>query len=81
MRYLQGMGDGFHLQWKALDRAHTVCGDRLVETTPAVNRETAESAMLLSLGARRAIEMMREAEASTEQAASAVPAGTETRLD
>lgn len=31
-----------------LDRAHTVCGGRLVETTPEVNREVAESAMLLS---------------------------------
>jgi len=46
---------------KKLSRAHTVCGDRLVETTPEVNREVAESAMLLSQGARRAIEMMREA--------------------
>jgi len=33
----------------------------LVETTPEVNREVAESAMLLSQGARRAIEMKREA--------------------
>jgi hypothetical protein len=45
-----------------LDRAHTVCGNHLVETTPEVNREVAESAMLLSQGARRAIEMMREAD-------------------
>lgn len=47
--------------WKKLSRAHTVCGDRLVETTPEVNRQVAESAMLLSQGARRAIEMKREA--------------------
>jgi hypothetical protein len=54
------------------DRPHTVCGDRLVETTPEVNREVAESAMLLSQGARRAIEMM--CEASHETAAPAVHA-------
>jgi len=47
--------------WQKLSRAHTVCGDRLVETTPEVNRRVAESAMLLSQGARRAIEMKREA--------------------
>lgn len=51
-----------------LDRAHTVRKGHLVETTPEVNREVAESAMLLSQGARRAIEMKREA-----QAASAAP--------
>ena len=62
MRYPQGMENGSHARLKKLDRAHTVCGDRLVETTPAVNREVAESAMLLSQGARRAIDMMREAE-------------------
>lgn len=45
-----------------LDRAHIVCGDRLVETTPEAVRKLAESAMLLSQGARRAIEMKREAE-------------------
>jgi hypothetical protein len=44
-----------------LDRAHTVSKGRLVATTPEVNREVAESAMLLSQGARRAIEMRREA--------------------
>jgi hypothetical protein len=44
-----------------LDQAHTVRKGRLVETTPDVNREVAESAMLLSQGARRAIEMKREA--------------------
>ena len=47
--------------WQKLSRAHTVCGDRLVETTPEVNRQVAESAMLRSQGARRAIEMKREA--------------------
>jgi hypothetical protein len=43
-----------------LDQAHTVRKGRLVKTTPEVNREVAESAMLLSQGARRAIEMKRE---------------------
>jgi len=57
---------------KTLNRAHTVCGDRLVETTPEVNRDVAESAMLLSQGARRAVEMMREADnGNAERAASA----------
>jgi len=46
--------------------------NRLVETTPEVNREVAESAMLLSQGARRAIEMMRKA---TEADAHTEPAG------
>lgn len=54
-----------------LDRPHTVCGGRLVETTPEVNREVAESAMLLSQGAHRAIEMMREAD---EASGSVTPA-------
>jgi hypothetical protein len=45
--------------------AHTVRKGRLVETTPEVNREVAESAMLLSQGARRAIEMKREAKAAS----------------
>jgi hypothetical protein len=44
-----------------LSRAHTVSDGRLVETTPEVNRKVAESAMLLSQGAQRAIEMMRKA--------------------
>jgi hypothetical protein len=68
MSYPQTMENGSHPPHKRLGRAHTVCGDRLVETTPEVNREVAESAMLLSQGARRAIEMMREAEnGSTER--------------
>jgi hypothetical protein len=48
-----------------LDRAHTVRKGRLVETTPEVNREVAESAMLLSQGARRAIKMKQEAQAAS----------------
>lgn len=73
------MENGSYARLKKLDRAHTVCGDRLVETTPAVNREVAESAMLLSQGARQAIEMMREAgDGSVEQAVAAAPIETET---
>ncbi len=68
MSYAELMADGF----PRLDQAHTVSKGQLVETTPEVNREVAESAMLLSQGARRAIEMMREA---TEADAHAAPAG------
>lgn len=71
MSYADGM-DG---NSPRLDRAHTVRKGRLVETTPEVNREVAESAMLLSQGARRAIEMKREA----HQAASSVALGTASR--
>jgi hypothetical protein len=42
------------------DRAQVARRDRLVDATPEVLREVAESAMLLSQGARRAIEMKRE---------------------
>jgi hypothetical protein len=38
-------------------RPHTVRGDRLVETTDEVNQEVAGNAMLLSQGARRAIDI------------------------
>ena len=57
MSYAERMDGGF----PRLDRAHTVRKGRLVETTPEVNREVAENAMLLSQGARRAIEMKQEA--------------------
>jgi hypothetical protein len=75
------MENGLGSPKKTLSRAHAVCGDRLVETTPEVNREVAESAMLLSQGARRAIEMVREAaNGNAERAAPTAPAGGETRL-
>lgn len=77
MRYSQGVENGIPPVLKNLNRAHTVCGDRLVETTPEVNREVAESAMLLSQGARRAIEMMREA----DEAAAREPGSVETTAD
>jgi hypothetical protein len=46
---------------KSHDVPQIVSGGRLVEATPEAVRDLAESAMLLSQGARRAIEMMREA--------------------
>lgn len=67
MRYSQSVENGIPPVLKNLDRAHTVCGDRLIETTPEVNRKVAESAMLLSQGARRAIEMMREADEAARE--------------
>lgn len=39
-----------------------------METTPEVNREVADSAMLLSQGARRAIEMKQEARQAADSA-------------
>ncbi len=53
------------------DRAQVVRGNRLVDATPEVLAEVAESAMLLSQGSRRAIEMKREASQATAPAASA----------
>lgn len=66
MSYAKSMDDSF----SRLDRPHTVRKGRLVETTPEVNREVAESAMLLSQGARRAIEMKREASKAAPSVAS-----------
>jgi hypothetical protein len=56
------------------DRAQIVRGGRLVDATPEVLAEVAESAMLLSQGAHRAIEMKREASEAADPAVSA-PAG------
>lgn len=67
MSYAQSMDGSF----PSLDRAHTVRKGRLVETTPQVNREVAQSAMLLSQGARRAIKMKHEASEASTPAASA----------
>jgi hypothetical protein len=66
MSYADHMDDSF----SRLDRAHTVRKGRLVKTTPEVNREVAESAMLLSQGARRAIEMKRAAHPTTSSVSS-----------
>lgn len=65
MSYAERMDDSF----PRFDRAHTVRKGHLVETTPEVNREVAESAMLLSQGAHRAIEMKQEARQATSPAA------------
>jgi hypothetical protein len=51
------------------DVAQIVCRDRLMDATPEALRDLAESAMLLSQGARRAIEMMREADEETAREA------------
>lgn len=62
MRYPRGMENGRHRSNETHDGAQIVSGDRLVDATPEAVRELAESSMLLSQGARRAIEMMREAD-------------------
>jgi hypothetical protein len=54
------------------DVAQIVCGDRLVDATPEALRDLAESVMLLSQGARRAIEMMREADEEAAREAGSV---------
>jgi hypothetical protein len=80
MRYPQGMENGLHRSNGARDVAQIARGDRLVDATPEALRELAESAMLLSQGARRAIEMKRAASnASTDSAAPAIPAAAEAR--
>jgi hypothetical protein len=72
------MENGLHRSNGAHDVAQIVRGDRLVEATPEAVRELAESAMLLSQGARRAIEMKRDAEnGSTDPAVPAMPATAE----
>lgn len=71
MRYFKNMDNGSQ---HTPDRAQAVRGDRLVEATPKVLAEVAESSMLLSQGAHRAIEMKREASKVARPAASS-PAG------
>lgn len=80
MRYPQGMGNGLHRSNGTHDVAQIACGDRLVEATPEAVRELAESAMLLSQGARRANEMKRDADyRSTDLAVPAIPAAAKAR--
>jgi hypothetical protein len=55
------MENGSHRSNGTRDGAQIARGGRLVDATPESVRELAESAMLLSQGARRAIEMKREA--------------------
>jgi hypothetical protein len=58
------MENGSHRLNGMRDGAQIARGGRLVDATSESIRELAESAMLLSQGARRAIEMKREAESS-----------------
>jgi hypothetical protein len=78
MRYPQGMENGFHSSNGTRDVAQIVRGDQLVDATPEAIRELAESAMLLSQGARCAIEMKREA--GSETAAPATTAAVDADL-
>ncbi len=82
MSYHQGVENGSRSSNGTRDVAQIVCGDKLVDATPEAIRDLAESAMLLSQGARRAIEMRNEArnDASTDPAVPAiVPAAAEAR--
>jgi hypothetical protein len=56
------MENGSHPSNGKRDVAQIARGGRLVDATPESVRELADSAMLLSQGARRAIEMRREAD-------------------
>jgi hypothetical protein len=72
------MENGLHRSNRTRDVAQIARGDRLVDATPEVVRELAESAMLLSQGARRAIEMKRDADnGSTDPAVPSIPAAAE----
>jgi len=80
MRYPQGMENGLHRSHGTHDAAQIARGDRLVDATPEALRELAESAMLLSQGARRAIEMKRAANnESMDSAVPTAPAAAEAR--
>jgi hypothetical protein len=80
MRYPRSMENGLHRSNGADDVAQIVSGDRLVEATPEAVRELAESAMLLSQGARRAIEMKRDADnGRTDPAVPSISAEAEAR--
>jgi hypothetical protein len=74
------MENGLHRSNGTHDVAQIVRGDLLVDATPEATRELAESAMLLSQGARRAIEMKRDVNnGSTDRAVPAMPAAAEAR--
>lgn len=79
MRYPQGMESGLHRSNGTHDVAQIARGDRLVEATPEAIRELAESTMLLSQGARRAIEMKRDADNGGTDPAVPAPAMAEAR--
>jgi len=74
------MESGLHRSDGTRDVAQIARGDRLVDATPEAVRELAESAMLLSQGARRAIEMKRDADdGSTDPAVPAIQAAADAR--
>jgi hypothetical protein len=59
------MENGSHSSNGKRDVAQIARADGLVDATPESIRELAGSAMLLSQGARRAIDMKREADSAT----------------
>lgn len=77
MSYDRGVENRSDSSNGAHDKAQIACGDRLVDATPEAIRELAESAMLLSQGARRAIEMKREADSNTAAGAPTTGAAVE----
>jgi hypothetical protein len=58
------MENGSHPSNVKRDVAQIACAGGLVDATPESIRDLADSAMLLSQGAHRAIEMKREAESA-----------------
>jgi hypothetical protein len=69
------MENGLHSSNGKRDVAQIARADGLVDATPESIRELADSAMLLSQGAHRAIEMKREADsANLDVPATAAPA-------
>jgi hypothetical protein len=71
------MEDGPHRSNGRREVAQILRGDRLVDATPEAPRELAESAMPLSQGAPRAIEMKREARNDTAPGAPTTAAAAE----
>lgn len=65
------MENGSHLSNGKRDVAQIARADGLVDATPESIRELAVSAMLLSQGAHRAIEMRREADSANPNAPAA----------
>ena len=59
------MENGSHPSNGERDVAQIARADGLVDATPESIRELADSAMLLSQGAQRAIDMKREADSAT----------------
>jgi len=68
------MENGSHPSNGKRDVAQIARADGLVDATPESIRELADSAMLLSQGAHRAIEMRREADDATLDASASAAA-------